>query len=275
MKSWVLCFLIAWMVMEEIRVLVYTKEMTTRNIYKRIAAFLAGVPYNDVKKAKLTPEQESKLMFWLSVAKSLAGKNRLIVLSAKDVSGRDTVSWLRTKIDKYVPQVVFVDGLYLMSPENPRLTKTNERVESISRAMRAMQLDTKIPVIATMQANRLAAKHDKAEFDEIAFSDSLSQDCTMAIRVIKNRNEAKISLVFAGAREMEFAGMTIHGIPCTNFDFYSMLTDKEIEKVKKEDEEDTDTTKKREPKTLGGERAKKSALEKNFSKELGKALDEI
>ena len=274
MKSWVLCFLIAWMLEDGLRVLVYTKEMTTKNIYKRIAAFLACVPYDDLRKAKLTQEQEGKLLFWLAEAKKMAGQNRLVVLSAKDVAGRDTVSWLRTKVDKYAPQVVFVDGLYLMSPENSKISKTNERVESISRAMRALVLETQTPVIATMQANRLAAKHDKAEFDEIAFSDSISQDCTMAIRVIKNRNEAKISLVFAGAREIEFSGMQIHAIPCTNFEFYSLLTDKDIEKAKKEDDPDADSKPaKREPKTLGGH--KKSALEKQFNNELSKALNEI
>ena len=276
MKSWVLCFLIAWMVAEGIPVLVYTKEMTTKNIYKRIAAFLAAVPYDDVRKGKLTPQQEAYLLYWQQEAKRLAGQNRLIVLSAKDVAGRDTVSWLRSKVEKYSPQVIFVDGLYLMSPENPKLTKTNERVESISRAMRALILDAKVPVLATMQANRLAAKHDKAEFDEIAFSDSLSQDCTMAIRVIKDKNDAKISLVFAGAREIKFSGMQIHAIPSTNFDFYSMLTEREIEKIKKGDEaEDDASTKKREPRTVGEERAKKSAVEKQFNKELQKALDEV
>lgn len=275
MKSWVLCFLIAWLVAEGVRILVYTKEMTTKNIYKRIGAFLAGVPYDDVRKGKLTAEQLEQIIYWRDFAKSLAGQNRLIVLSAKDVAGRDTVSWLRSKIEKYSPQVVFVDGLYLMSPENPKITKTNERVESISRAMRQLILDTKIPVIATMQANRAAAKHENAEFDEIAFSDALSQDCTMAIRTIRNKHEPTVSLVFAGAREIQFAGMCIHAIPCTNFEFKTMLTEKEIAKATKEDNpEDTSDGKKRQPKTIGNEPKKNgnSAVEKAFSKNIDAAL---
>jgi hypothetical protein len=80
--------------------------------------------------------------------------------------------------------------------------------------------------------------------------------------------------VFAGAREIEFSGMQIHSIPCTNFEFYSLLTDKDIEKAKKEDDPDADAKPaKREPKTLGGQ--KKSALEKQFNNELSKVLNEI
>jgi len=254
MKSWVLCYIIAFLVsFGNSRVLVYTKEMTTKNIYKRIAACLAGIPYDNLRKGTLEPYQEAELRRWVLVAKSLAGTNQLIVLSAKDVAGRDTVSWLKTKAEKYSPDVIVIDGLYLMSPENPKITKTNERVESISRAMRALILDLKTPVIATMQANRKAAQHENAEFDEIAFSDSLSQDCTMAVRVIKNKTEPTISLVFAGAREIKFAGLSIKAMPCTNFDFHALLSDKEVQQAKKEDEaeeegKETRNSKKREPK---------------------------
>jgi replicative DNA helicase len=272
MKSWVLCYLISFLVDSGKRVLVYTKEMTTKNIYRRIAAFLAGIPYDDLRHARLPPHHEQVLLYWANQAKQWEGQNRLIVLSAKDVSGRDTVSWLRSKVEKYLPDVVFIDGMYLMSPENPKLMKMNEKVESISRAVRDMILQTKTPVIATLQANRKAAQHEKAEFDEIAFSDSVSQDCTMAIRVIKNKFEPTITLAFAGAREVKFAGMSIKAVPCTNFSFNSMLTDQEILKAKSADDSESDDKKKnkREPRTLG-----KSDAEKTFDKDYTKALSQI
>jgi hypothetical protein len=135
-----------------------------------------------------------------------------------------------------------------------------------------MILQTKTPVIATLQANRKAAQHEKAEFDEIAFSDSVSQDCTMAIRVIKNKFEPTITLAFAGAREVKFAGMSIKAVPCTNFSFNSMLTDQEILKAKSADDSESDDKKKnkREPRTLG-----KSDAEKTFDKDYTKALSQI
>jgi replicative DNA helicase len=69
MKSWVLCYLISFLVDSGKRVLVYTKEMTTKNIYRRIAAFLAGIPYDDLRHARLPPHHEQVLLYWANQAK--------------------------------------------------------------------------------------------------------------------------------------------------------------------------------------------------------------
>jgi hypothetical protein len=193
-----------------------------------VAAWLAGLPFSDLRKGSLTPDQWSLLQYWVQVAKELAGQNRLIVLSAKDVAGRDTMTWLRSKIEKYAPDICFIDGLYLMSPENPKITKDNERVASISRACRQMIFDTRVPVIATMQANRKAAQHGRAELDEIAFSDAISQDCTMAARVIKDKMTPTISVIVGGSREWHMPGFRIKGIPAVDFSFDSKLTEADI-----------------------------------------------
>lgn len=243
MKSWVVSFLIAWAVegawlptdapiASYPRVLVYTKEMTPLNFYNRIAACLAGLPYGDLRGTKLTDDQEAILAVWVEYAKELVNQGRLIVLSAKDVAGRDTVTWLKSKVEKYAPDIVFVDGLYLMSPENPKLVKDNERVQSISRAIRQMILDTKTPVIATMQANRKAAQHGRAELDEISFSDAISQDCTGAFRVINDKMAPTISIILGGAREFYLPGIRIKGVPAVDFSFDSKLTEADILRAK-------------------------------------------
>lgn len=249
MKSWVVSYLIAWAVeapwmMSDVpetsypRLLVYTKEMTPLNFYNRIAACLAGVPYGDMRQTKLSPDQEAIIHEWVAYAQLLENQGRLIVLSAKDVAGRDTVSWLKSKVEKYLPDVVFIDGLYLMSPENPKIVKDNERVASISRAIRQMILDTKTPVIATMQANRKAAGHERAELDEIAFSDAIAQDCTVAVRVINDKASPTISLIVGGSREFFLPGLRIHAIPAVDFSFHSRLTEGDIMKAKDTDNPD-------------------------------------
>ena len=274
MKSWVLCYVIAMLVATDHRVLVYTKEMTSQNIYKRIGACLAHIPYSDLRHARLTPAQERSLYEWTNIAKELAGTNRLVVLSAKDVSGRDTVGWLRSKIDRYAPHVVAIDGLYLMSPDNPKIVRDNDRVMNISRGIRSCILDTKTPVIATMQANRKAAGHNDANLDEIAFSDAVSQDATMLVRVINDPGEDTISLVFGGAREMKFAGMRIKGIPATDFSFHSLLSEKEAEQAKKADDPEDLVKNKRSPVAAkpSPAAAAKSVAAKELDKSLSRAL---
>lgn len=282
MKSWVLCYLIAWAVEgawimdptqhQPPRVLVYTKEMTPDNIYMRVAACLAGLPYGDLRMGRIDAQQMAFLMQWVEYAKGLAGQNRLVVLSAKDVAGRDTVTWLRSKIDKYAPQVVFVDGIYLMSPENPKIIKDNERVASISRAMRQMILDTKVPIIGTMQANRKAAQHGRAELDEIAFSDAISQDSTMAARVIKDKLSATISIVLGGSREFYLPGFRIHGIPATNFSFHSRLSESDILNATANDNPEDQKKAHSAAKKFGAKRAEE---EKEFQKNYNKSLENL
>lgn len=277
MKSWVLSFLIAWAVglaPQTVRVLVYTKEMTPKNIYQRVAACLAGLPYSDLRKGKLTPEQWANLRWWVDVAKELAGQNRLIVLSAKDAAGHDTIQWLRSKIEKYAPEVCFIDGLYLMTPENPKIVKDNERVASISRACRQMIFDTKVPVIATMQANRKAAQHGRAELDEIAFSDAISQDCTMAARVIKDKLAPTISVVIGGSREFHMPGFRIKAVPASDFSFDSILSEADILNAKSLDNPDDPNAGRggRKPPNKMVHDAKKAEEKRQFDKQYNEAL---
>lgn len=280
MKSWVLAYIIAWAVQgawivdpnkAPPRVLVYTKEMTPLNIYQRVGACLAGVPYSDLRKGNLDAEQEMALRYWVDYAKQLAGQNRLIVLSAKDVAGRDTVTWLRSKIEKYAPDICFIDGLYLMSPENPKIVKDNERVASISRATRQMILDTKVPVIATMQANRAAAKHGNANLDEIAFSDAIAQDCTMAARTIRDKMTPTISIILGGSREYYLPGFRIKGIPAMDFSYDATLSEADILEAQRLDNPEEAAKKKRKPFTAND--AEKIKREKEHDKNYKASMD--
>lgn len=243
MKSWVLSFFIYWATMvhtPDRRVLVYTKEMTPFTVYQRLAACMASLPYNNLRKAMLTEDQYHRLQALNDIIADLKRSQRLVVLSAKDVAGKDTVSWLRSKVEKFAPHIGFVDGLYLMSPENPKLVKTNEKLESVSRAMRQLILDTHVPFVCTLQANRKAAQHDRAELDEIAHSDAIAQDCTAAIRVIKDRDpngDQSISLVVGGSREWSMAGCRIGGNPAIDFSQYGLLSEKDVMKAKQADDQ--------------------------------------
>ncbi len=110
----------------------------------------------------------------------MQASEQIICLSGRDApKGGDSVPWLRAKIEKYQPALFAVDGMYLMS-DVQRAKKDNERVRNISRDMRQMILDTGVPGIVTLQANREAAKHGEANLDEVAFSDGPGMDCEAA-----------------------------------------------------------------------------------------------
>src|SRR5690606_30324413 len=134
--------------------------------------------------------------------------------------------------------IVAIDGLYLMSDNRgSKGQKDNFRVQNISRAVRQMILTTSKPVLATMQATRTAAAHSNANLDEIAYSDAIGQDATVAIRVINERASPTIALALGGSREFEFHGCRIHGVPATNFEWKETLEEGDLLDAKKQDDE--------------------------------------
>lgn len=236
-KSWVLAAFAASLYLQDKQVLLYTKEMTSDNLLQRVGACIAGLPYQEFRRGRLNKEEQKRLDLVVEATEELQRDNNMICLNGKDTNGSDTIEWLQAKVEKYRPSAVFIDGLYLMNDSRgSRGQKDNFRVQNISRAARQMVLATGVPVVATMQATRGAAAHKNANLDEIAFSDSIAQDVTAAIRVINEDAEDKITLVVGGAREYRFSGCQIWGVPATNFNFIQCLNQKEIDRIKERDE---------------------------------------
>jgi len=234
-KSWVLTSLIAWLFECEKKILVYTKEMSPENVFDRVIACMAKISYSDLRAGTLNPVDEENFNFTLDLVHNAGIGRNIVCLSGQDVPpGGDTVQWLTSKVDKYNPDFICVDGLYLMS-DIQGAKKDNERVRNISRALRQMVLSKRKPLIATLQANRGAAKHEEANLDELAFSDAIGQDATCIMRVINEKDKNTCQLVMGGAREYQLNGFRIHAEPAYNFSYYGPLTASEIIEAEKND----------------------------------------
>ena len=248
MKTWVLCYLFAWAWVNEKKIVLYTKEMTDENVWMRTLACIHRFPYQELREAgapqaaggrPLSAAGMQKLKELREYVKEAHIATLLTVLDGRQAEGHDTVPWLESKVQQYKPDIVFVDGLYLMS-DHKKSTADHQRVMNISRALRALVLNNKTPVIATMQANRKAAGHKDANLDEIAYSDALSQDCTIAMRVIAEKGKPFIDLIMGGSREFSLQGLRINGVPASDFSFKEELTAKDIEKAKENDNDEGD-----------------------------------
>lgn len=241
MKTWVLCYLAAFFIALEngMRILIYTKEMDADEMFERIACTLAEVDYERFVKGVMTPEERTSFQNTIDWLSSMREQLMVVCLSGQDVGfGQDTVPWLQSKIEHYKPHVVFVDGMYLMSDVN-KARKMHERVANISRAMRQTILRNKIPVIATVQANRDAAKNEDSNTEEVAFSDSLGQDCTMLVRVVNEWKKGRdtLALVMGGStRRYKLEGFRIYGYPAHNFRYYGEINNKDADRAVREDD---------------------------------------
>jgi len=232
MKSWIICYLIGFLVnrSDTYRILIYSKEMAADEMFERIGCVLAGIDYEHFTGGKLTPEEKYNFYVVAEFLRVRREQMTVVCLSAQDVGqGQDTVTWLESKIKRFQPHIVFVDGMYLMS-DGLGTKKLYERITNVSRAMRQLILHSHVPVIASVQANRQAAQNEDANTEEVAFSDSLGQDATMLIRVVNEwrKGANTLALVMGGAtRRYKLPGFRVYGMPALNFGYFGELSEKE------------------------------------------------
>lgn len=211
-------------------VLFYSKEMSEDQIWRRCTAFMANLPYDLFYTGSLTPKQVMDMEVASEevryIREATAGRAQITCISGLDApNGQDNVSWLTAMAKKHKPDAIFIDGVYLMAGTS-KSKDSHEQAKSISRAVRDMARRLRIPVIATIQANRKADKSGLlADTDEIAFSDAFSQDATCMLRVVADRFLPICNLILPGSREYKCNGFRINAIPCTNFDFIELLDD--------------------------------------------------
>jgi replicative DNA helicase len=211
-------------------VLFYSKEMSEDQIWRRCTAFMANLPYDSFYTGALTPKQVLDLEVAGEEVKMLTeatgGRAQITCISGLDApGGQDNVAWLTAMVKKYKPDAVFIDGVYLMASTS-KSKDAHEKAKEISRMVRDMARRLKVPVIATIQANRKADKSGLlADTDEIAFSDAFGQDATCMLRVVADRFLPICNLILAGSREYKCNGFRINAIPCSNFDFIELLDD--------------------------------------------------
>lgn len=251
LKTWVLMYMLYHVLLVDsntARPVVYTKEMSPESLYNRLASILAQVLYDGVRRGGL--DDVNEILFFSAldqVIEDFKESDRLLVLSAKDVTGRDTVSWFSGKAKKHKATAGFIDGLYLMTPHaGAKQAKNHEKVLSVSRETRQVCFDVGMPIFATIQANRGAVGNDRAETGDLGGSDAFGQDATALFRVIKDKKPAEsmeadtteegnpekgkewkqtLSLPVAGSREWDLYGFKIYGIPSTNFGWHSVMTE--------------------------------------------------
>jgi hypothetical protein len=273
MKTWVLAYLLSWAFHEQKRVVVYTKEMTPDNVYLRTLACILFFGYRELRGAvmskfnPLEPNDEHKFARFLEDLRNDRFLANLIqVVNGREVGpGNDNVPWLRSKVKQYEPDIVFVDGFYLMS-DSRKHTSDHQRVMNISRDLRDMNLGTNVPIIATIQANRKAEGHGQASSGEIAYSDAVGQDATMFARVIADKEAPTISLVVGGSREFALHGIRIHAIPAKNFTQHSILQEHDIKKAVEGDQGEDEKKPKKGKK--GGQPTEPDTHDKDLAEQL-------
>jgi replicative DNA helicase len=232
MKTWTALHIATHAYLCNYRVYCFSKEMRREDMLRRCASMISGVDYSGVKGGDLPEEEENK---YFDVLDGLSdweddfefrGDRRKPALYFDSDKGRrqaSTVDDLMARAEKFEPDLVLVDGLYLMRDGRSKSRSADwKNITHISQDLKGMAQYLECPVLGTTQANRANAKAPSDSLDDLSFADSLGMDADLAMRVFKGSNPTSrckyaIALTFPGVREADLNPFLINANPGGDF----------------------------------------------------------
>lgn len=184
------------------RPLLVSFEMSHEEQRVRHSAILAKVSHHRMRAGKLNADEVKRLeRAW----------RRLIPMpeffSSTDIRSATTLTGLQAEIERWEPDIVFVDGVYMMRDEQGEAQGSSQAITNITRGMKRLAQTLELPIVQSTQA--LGWKTDKRRglsADSIGYSSSFLQDSDLVVGVektpIADINKLKI-LAARNAAEME------------------------------------------------------------------------
>lgn len=156
--------------------LIVSREMAAAQFARRVDATQARVPFAGLRAGDLSAEQEARFTEAL-----LASANLPDFWISSDDSAMG-MAGLAAKVDQLRPDILFLDGMYLMRDDQGETGW--EGVTNITRGLKRLAVQKKIPVVITTQLNR-KSKGLRADTSMLAYSDSIGQDSDVVIGLLQ------------------------------------------------------------------------------------------
>jgi replicative DNA helicase len=165
------------------RTLLQSAEMAAFQYLQRMAYYHAEVSYFRGMDGK-TSDQEEKLV---DAAEEDIGALPLTV----DDLGSQNIDRIRRNIEQHEPDILFVDYLQYLVPDDPRAPRT-QQVGQLSRDLARIKGDYNIPIVSAAQLNRKAEDRTdrRPMMSDLRDSGEIEQDAD-AIMLIHRPNRFK------------------------------------------------------------------------------------
>jgi hypothetical protein len=175
-------------------VLFQTFEMNNHECRDRHDAMRAHTSYNRMRRRALTDPEKNDYRAMLD---EMAGLDNELVLS--DSLTGITVSALTAKIEQHHPDVVFIDGVYLMVDEATGESNTPQSLTNTTRALKRLAQRLDIPIVISTQTLLWKMRGGKVTADSIGYSSSFFQDSDvlLGLEQVEEDDEARLLKVVA------------------------------------------------------------------------------
>jgi replicative DNA helicase len=158
-------------------------EMTNVEQQHRHDAMRANIAHSRLTRGKLNLDEEKRYLESLKRMESM--QNFYLTDSASAM----TVSGLQAKIENIRPQIVFVDGVYLMIDERSGEAGTPQALTSITRDLKRLAQRYEIPLVVSTQVLLWKMKKRQVSADSIGYSSSFFQDSDVILGLQKQDEE--------------------------------------------------------------------------------------
>lgn len=145
-------------------------EMTNIEQQHRHDAMRAKISHGRLIRGALKTDEEAR---YERVLKRMAQMHKFYLTESL---AAQTVSALSAKVEKLQPDVIFVDGVYLMVDEVSGEMNTPQALTSITRSLKRMAQKYEKPVVITTQVLLWKMRKKQVSADSIGYSSSFFQD---------------------------------------------------------------------------------------------------
>lgn len=187
---------------ENLNVMFQSFEMTAREMKTRYDAMRAHVSHKRMIMGALYKDEEERFIQSLEEARS-------DFWMPDNIASR-TITGLCAKIEKFEPDILFVDGMYLMFDEETGETESERSLRSLTRGMKRVAQRYDIPVIVSTQTLRSKMRGGKVTADSIGYTSSFLQDSDIVLVLQRQDEEDDTS------RSLTVAASRISGMGSTD-----------------------------------------------------------
>jgi replicative DNA helicase len=166
-------------------------EMSSREQQTRHDAMRANISHARLTRGALKTDEEVRY------AKSLKRMENMHNFFLTDGISSATLSGLQAKVEKLQPDVIFVDGVYLMTDEvTGELGISFLALTNITRGLKRLAQKVQKPIVVTTQVLESKMKGGRVSASSIGYSSSFFQDADVILALERQDAEDDSSRLF-------------------------------------------------------------------------------
>lgn len=226
-KTWILVLMASYAMLNNYKVCVFVTEMSSDLMQDRFDAMLYGMirgdfNYSAFRSGKFDREMEDNYFEFLE--EDLPKLEPLIIETATGVSSVVSV------IQQERPDIIFIDGVYLM--EDERNAKDDWlRVAHITRDLKRVAKTFHLPIVINSQASKNTSKKTGPELGSIMYTQSIGQDSDNVLALFRDEvmiNDREMGIRVLKQREGTLGKVTLNW-DFTTMNFDSIFSENEAE----------------------------------------------